>query len=111
MDLNTFTKLYKDFLTESANKGWTTEVLIEDFGNYLASVKNADGLEVQFFIELDVENSVQLTDTTYQSKLNYGVLRRKGEGEQFAKDVLEAFHQYWKQRSSKRKATFILYKK
>ena len=111
MDLNTFTKLYKDFLRESENKGWITEVLIEDFGNYLASVKNIEGLEVQFFIELDLENYVQLNDTTYQSKLNYGVLRKKGEGEMFAKEVLEAFHQYWTEHSSKRKATFILYKK
>lgn len=111
MDLNTFTKLYKDFLRESENKGWITEVLIEDFGNYLASVKNIEGLEVQFFIELDLENYVKLNDTTYQSKLNYGVLRKKGEGEMFAKEVLEAFHQYWTEHSSKRKATFILYKK
>ncbi|MGM0875888.1 MAG: hypothetical protein ACQEWV_14115 [Bacillota bacterium] len=110
MDLNTFIRLYQEFLNESEQKGWTIEVLIEEFGNYLASIKNIEGIEVQFFIELDLENYVQLSDTTNQSRLNYGVIRQEGEGDVFAKEVLEAFHQYWAKHSSKRNSIFILYK-
>jgi hypothetical protein len=110
MDLNTFIRLYQEFLNESEQKGWMIEVLIEEFGNYLASIKNIEGIEVQFFIELDLENYVQLSDTTNQSRLNYGVIRQEGEGDLFAKEVLEAFHQYWAIHSPKRNSIFILYK-
>ena|SRR3954469_10488652 len=110
MNLNTFIRLYQEFLNESEQKGWIIEVLIEEFGSYLASIKSIEGIEVQFFIELDLENYMQLSDTTNQSRLNYGVIRHKGEGDLFAKEVLEAFHQYWAKHSSKRNPTFILYK-
>lgn len=110
MDLNTFIRLYQEFLNESEQKGWMIEVLIEEFGNYLASIKNIEGIEVQFFIELDLENYVQLSDTTNQSRLNYGVIRQEGEGDLFAKEVLEAFHQYWAKHSPKQNSIFILYK-
>jgi hypothetical protein len=110
MDLNTFVRLYQEFLVESEQKGWMIEVLIEEFGNYLASIKNIEGIEVQFFIELDVDNSVQLSGTKNQSRLDYGVIRQDGEGDLFAKEVLEAFHQYWAKHSSKRSSSFILYK-
>ncbi|WP_338448155.1 hypothetical protein R4Z09_18155 [Niallia oryzisoli] len=109
MNLKAFIKLYQDFLQESEQKGWKIEVLIEEFGNYLASIKNIEGIEVQFFIELDLENSEKLSDTTKQSNLNYGVIRKKGEGDAFAKEVLDAFHEYWSKHSVKRK-TFIIYK-
>ena len=109
MELNTFIRLYKEFLNESEQKGWMIEVLIEEFENHLASIKNVEGIEVQFFLELDLENYVQLSDTKNQSKLKYGVIRQKGKGDSFAKEVLEAFHQYWAKHSTKRR-TFILYK-
>ncbi|WP_445506879.1 hypothetical protein [Niallia sp. 03190] len=108
MDLNKFIKIYQEFLYECEQKGYMNEVLIEEFGNYLVSIKNMDGIEVQFFIELDVENSVQLYDTTYQTRLKYGVIRKKGEEESFSKKVLEAFHQCWAKHSPKRKSIFIL---
>lgn len=110
MEINTFIQLYKGFLSESKLKGWTIEILAEEFGNYLASIKNMDGIEVQFFVKLDIENSVQLNDKTNQSKLNYGVIRQKEKGDLFAKEVLEAFHQYWAHRSSKRNSILFLYK-
>lgn len=110
MDLNTFIRLYQEFLNESEQKGWAIETLIEEFGNYLTSIKNMEGIEVQFFIELDLENYVQLSDKTNQSRLNYGVIRKKGEGDLFAKEVLEAFHQYWAKHSTKRNSSLILYK-
>lgn len=109
MELNTFVRLYKEFLYESEQKGWMIEVLIEEFGNYLAAIKRVDGIEVQFFLKLDLENSVQISDTKNQGKLKYGVIRQKGKGDSFAKEVLEAFHQYWAKHSMIRK-TFILYK-
>jgi len=74
------------------------------------SHKNMEGIEVQFFIELDLENYVQLNDTTNQSMLNYGVIRQEGKGDLFANEVLEAFHQYWEKHSLKRNSIFILYK-
>jgi hypothetical protein len=110
MELNTFIQLYKEFLYESEQKGWNIEVLIEEFGNYLTAIKNDEGLEVQFFMELDLENLEQLTDKTNQSTLNYGVIRRKGAEDSFAKEVLDAFHQYWAKHSGRRNATFFLYK-
>ncbi|KAA9026973.1 hypothetical protein [Niallia endozanthoxylica] len=110
MNIKTFVRLYQDFLQESEQKGWKVEVLIEEFGNYLASIKNNEGIEVQFFIELDLENSEKLNDTTKQGNLNYGVIRQKGEGDLFAKEVLEAFHQYWAKHSLKQK-NFIIYKR
>jgi len=109
LNLKTFVQLYQDFLQESKKKGWRIEVLIEEYGNYLSSIKNHEGIEVQFFLELDLENSEKLNETTHQSNLNYGVIRKKGEGDLFAKEVLEAFHQYWSKHSLKRK-TFIIYK-
>lgn len=109
MDLNTFIRLYREFLKESQQKGWLIEVLIEEFGNYLVSIKNMEGIEVQFFIELDLENYVSLSDTTNQSRLDYGVIRQKGKGDLFAQEVLEAFHAYWA-KQPKRKSTFIIYK-
>ncbi|WP_445492690.1 hypothetical protein [Niallia sp. 03133] len=110
MDLNTFIRIFQGFLNESKQKGWMVEILIEEFGNYLASIKNREGMEVQFFMELDLENAVQLSGPTHQSKLNYGVIRREGEGELFAKEVLGAFHQFWAKHSSKRKSFIFLYK-
>ena len=110
MDLKTFIRLYQEFLNEGKQKGWIVEVLIEEFGNYLAAIKNIEGIEVQFFMELDLENYVRLSDTTNQSRLNYGVIRQEGEGDVFAKEVLEAFHQYWAKRATKRNSSFILYK-
>jgi hypothetical protein len=110
MDLNTFIKLYQEFLNEGKQKGWVIEILTEEFGSYLASIKNMEGIEVQFFIELDLENCVPLSDTTNQSRLKYGVIRKKGEGDIFGKEVLESFHQYWTKHSSKRNSIFILYK-
>jgi hypothetical protein len=110
MELNTFVRLYQDFLNESELKGWTIEVLIEEFGNYRSAIKNTDGIEVQFFIKLDQENCVQLNNKKKQSKLNYGVIRKQGKGDLFAKEVLEAFHQYWAKHAAKRKASFFLYK-
>ena len=109
MELNTFVRLYQEFLHECAEKGWMIEILIEEFGNYLAAIKNSDGIEVQFFMKLDLENCVQLSDIKNQSKLQYGVIRPKGIGDSFGKEVLEAFHLHWAKHSSRRK-TFILYK-
>lgn len=111
MDLKTFIRLYKEFLIEGEQKGWIIEVLIEEFGNYLAAIKNIDGIEVQFFIELDLENCVSLSGKTNQSMLNYGVLRQQGKGDLFAKEVLESFHAYWAKHTPRRKSSFILYKK
>jgi hypothetical protein len=110
MNLNTFIRLYQEFLHESEQRGWIIEVIMEEFGNYLSSIKNVEGIEVQFFIELDLENYVQLSDTTNQSRLKYGVIRQKGKGDLFAKEVLEAFYQYWAKHSPRRNSTFILYK-
>jgi hypothetical protein len=110
MDFDTFIKLYKEFLQESEQKGWVIEILIEEFGNYLAAIKNMEGIEVQFFIELDLENSEKVNSKTHQSNLNYGVIRQKGKGDSFAKEVLDAFHQYWAKHSHKKKTSFILYK-
>jgi len=109
MELNRFIKLYQDFLNESEQKGWIIEILIEEFGNYLASIKNIEGIEVQFFIELDLENCEQQGEKSKQSRLDYGVIRKVGKGDLFAKEVIEAFHQYWAKHSTKRKTSFILY--
>jgi hypothetical protein len=110
MDINTFIQLYKGFLSESEKKGWIIEILVEEFGDYLASIKNTDNIEVKFFVKLDIENNVQLSKKTMQSKLNYGVIRQKEKGDIFAKEVLEAFHQYWAKRSSKRNSIHFFYK-
>ena len=110
MDLNTFIRLYQAFLKECEQKGWIIEILIEEFGNYLAAITNIDGIEVQFYIELDTENCVQLNDTTNQSNLDYGVIRDEGAGDLFAKEVLEEFHQYWVKHIPKRYSSFIIYK-
>ncbi|WML53158.1 hypothetical protein RCG17_28165 [Neobacillus sp. PS3-12] len=111
MDLNTFIRLYQEFLYECMQKGWSTEVLIEEFGNYLTAIKSMEGIEVQFFIELDRENCEKINDKTHQGNLKYGVLREKGKGDLFAKEVLDAFHQYWAKHSHKKKTSFILYKR
>ncbi|MEH7418661.1 hypothetical protein V7266_25700, partial [Neobacillus drentensis] len=65
----------------------------------------------QFYIELDLENCVQVNGTTNQSKLDYGVIRDEGKGDLFAKEVLEEFHQYWVKHIPTRYSSFILYKK
>ncbi|GKU82997.1 hypothetical protein [Niallia sp. NCCP-28] len=111
MELTTFIRLAQEFLAEREQQGWVIEVLIEEFGNYLVSIKNEEGIEVQFFIELDLENYVHLSDATCQSKLSYGVIRKKGENELFAKKVLQAFQQFLAEHSAKRKSFFIVYKK
>lgn len=110
MNLSTFIKLYEEFLNESEQKGWIIEVLIEEFGNHLTAITNSEGIEVQFFIELDLENDVQLHDATNQRKLNYGVIRQKGEGDLFAKEVFDAFLHYLEKHSLKRSSTFMIYK-
>lgn len=109
MDLNTFVRLYQEFLNESEQKGWIIKTLTEEFGNYRSSIKNLEGIEVQFFLKLDLENYVKLSDKKNQSKLNYGVIRKQGKGDLFAKEVLEAFHKFWAKQSRKRRH-FILYK-
>ena len=111
MDLNTFIKLYQAFLKDCEQKGWMVEVLIEEFGNYLAAITNFEGNEVQFYIELDLENCEQLSNTTNQSWLDYGVIRDQGEADLFAKEVLDQFHQYWVNHLPKRYSSFILYKR
>jgi tartrate dehydratase alpha subunit/fumarate hydratase class I-like protein len=110
MDLNTFVQLYQGFLNESEKKGWVIETLIQEFGNHLTSITNMDGIEVHFFLELDMENCVQLSEKKIESKLNYGVIRQKGNGDLFANEVLEEFRQYCSTNTPKRQATFILYK-
>ncbi|MGG1398769.1 hypothetical protein ABE288_13300 [Bacillus salipaludis] len=109
MDLNSFIRLYQEFLKESEQKGWVSKVLIEEFGNHLASIKNSEGIEVEFFIELDSGNYKQLTGKTHQGQLNYGVIRQEEKGDAFAKEVLDAFHEYWSKHSSKRKTLLFLY--
>lgn len=109
MDLNTFIRLYQEFLKECASKGWIIEVLIEEFGNHLAAIKNSAGIEVQFYIELNLDNSVQLNNKTNQSNLDYGVIRDSGKGDVFAKEVLDEFHQYWKSHLPNRYSSFIIY--
>lgn len=99
MDLNTFIRLYQEFLKECASKGWIIEVLIEEFGNHLAAIKNSAGIEVQFYIELNLDNSVQLNNKTNQSNLDYGVIRDSGKGDVFAK-------KYWMSFTSIGKATY-----
>ncbi|PLS01830.1 hypothetical protein [Neobacillus cucumis] len=110
MDLNTFIRLYQEFLIDCEQKGWMVEVLIEEFGNYLAAITNYEGIEVQFYIELDIENCVNVTETTKQSRLDYGVIRDQGGADLFAKEVLDEFHQYWRNHLPKRYSSFILYK-
>ncbi|MDR6998975.1 hypothetical protein [Neobacillus niacini] len=109
MDLNSFIKIYQEFLKESEQKGWVTKVLIEEFGNHLAFIKNREGIEVEFFIELDSENGVQVRDQLHPSRLNYGVIRQDGKGNSFAKEVLDAFNEYWAKHSRNRN-TIHLYK-
>ena len=92
MNLKTFIQLYKEFLLECKQKGWSVEVLIEDTGDYLALLKNDKGIEVEFYIEVDFENHVKVDDTTNQTKLEYGIIRKERDGNVFAKQVLEAFH-------------------
>lgn len=94
MELQAFVKLYKEFLQECKENGLYIEILIEEFGNYLALLKNKNGKEVQFFIEVDLENLVKLNEKKRQSLLDYGVIRTKGEGDQFANEILHAFHSY-----------------
>jgi hypothetical protein len=110
MDLNTFIRLYKEFLHECEKKGWSVEVLIEEFGNYLVAIKSIEGMEVQFFIELDLDHCEKINDKTHQSNLKYGVIREKGTGDIFAKEVFDSFHQYWAKQSLKKSTSFILYK-
>lgn len=111
MDLNTFITIYQEFLNEGRAKGWMVEILIEEFGNHLASITNQDGIEVEFFIELDLENDVCLSEKTRQTTMDYGVLRKKGEGDFFAKEVLDSFHHYWAKKLSKRSMSFIVHKR
>ena len=42
MNLNTFIQLYKEFLKECKQKGWSVEILIEDTGDYLTLLKNKE---------------------------------------------------------------------
>lgn len=110
MDLNTFVLLYQEFLKEHEGKGWVIEVLKEEFGNHLTSITNKEDIEVKFFIEVDLENIVQLNDKTNQSSLKYGVIRQQGVGDLFAKEVLDAFHKYVAKHSPKQKSFFYYYK-
>ena len=109
MNLNTFIQLYKEFLIECKQKEWSVEVLIEDTGDYLTLLKNEKGIEVEFYIEVDFENHVKLNDTTNETKLEYGVIRKEGEGNVFAKQVLEVFHRHLTKHSQKRRSYFIHY--
>lgn len=110
MDLNLFIQIYRAFLMESEQQGWMVEVLVEEFGNYLASIKNEEGTEVQFYIELDLEHCEKVSGKTQQSKLDYGVIRQQGTGDLFAKEVLDAFHQYWIQHVPSKISSFIINK-
>lgn len=103
MELQAFVQQYKGFLHECKEKGWYTEILIEEFGNYLALLRNNNEIEVQFFIEVDVESLVKLNEKKRQSLLNYGVIRTKGEGDQFANEILHAFHSYMNRQYPSRK--------
>lgn len=103
MHLKTFMNLYKEFLHECEKNGWLVEVLIKKFGNHLAAITSEEGIEVQFFIELDLENYEKLSDQTNQSILKYGVIRQKGEGDIFGKEVLEQFHSYLAKQSAKKR--------
>ena len=109
MNLNTFIDLYKEFLKECKQKGWSVEILIEDSGDYLTLLKNSEGIEVEFYIEIDFENYVQVNDKTNQTRLQYGVIRKEGEGNLFAKQVLDLFHKYLAKRSPKRRSYLIRY--
>ena len=91
MDIKTFMNLYKEFLLQCEQKGWLVEVLVKKFGNHLAAITSQEGIEVQFFFELDLENVEKLTEKTNQSILKYGVIRQKGKGDIFGKEVLEHF--------------------
>ena len=109
MHFITFIALYKEFLKECKKRGWSVEILIEDTGNYLTLIKNIEGIEVEFYIEVDFENYVQLNDKTNQTRLQYGVIRKEGEGNLFAKQVLDLFHKYLAKRSPKRRSYLIRY--
>ena len=109
MHFITFIALYKEFLKECKKRGWSVEILIEDTGNYLTLIKNIEGIEVEFYIEVDFENYVQLNDKTNQTRLQYGVVRKDQEGNAFAKQVLGLFHQYLARHSSKKRSYMIRY--
>jgi len=94
LDLHAFIDLHKLFLQECEQKGWNVEVVIEEFGNYLTIIKNTEEIEVQFFIEVDLEKTKTLNNNKQQCMLDYGVIREEGIGERFAKEVLDAFHSY-----------------
>ena len=109
MDLTTFIGLYKDFLQECEKNGWIVEIEVKKFGYNLASITNPDGIKVQFFFEVDLENFEKLTETTNQSILKYGVIRKQGIADLFAKDVLEEFHQHLAKHSPKKNSKLIFY--
>ena len=110
MELNTFVRLYQEFLHECTEKGWMIEILIEEFGNYLAAIKNSDRIEVQFFMKLDLENCVQLSDIKNQSKLQYGVIRPERNRRLIWKRSIRRLSTCIGQNIHRGRKTFILYK-
>lgn len=109
MDLKTFVNKYKSFLYDCEQNNWKVEILIEEFGNHLAAIKNQEGIEVQFFIEVDFQNYEKVSEKTHQSKLNYGVIRKEGIADIFAKKVMETFYQQLASPSSKQKSKILYY--
>jgi hypothetical protein len=109
MDIKTFMNLYKEFLLQCEQKGWLVEVLVKRFGNHLAAITSQEGIEVQFFFELDLENVEKLTEKTNQSILKYGVIRQKGKGDIFGKEVLEHFHSHLAKHSPKKRNSKLIF--
>lgn len=111
VDLNAFIELHKQFLKECEQKGWNVEVLIEEFGNHLTLLTNTEEIEVQFFIEVDLDKTKTLNNKKQQSMLDYGVIREEGKDEGFAKEVLDAFHSYMTEQLPSRKYIYFTPKK
>ena len=109
MDLKTFINMYKNFLQECEKAGWRVTILVKKFGRQLVSITNKEGIEVQFFFEIDLEHVVKLSETTNESMLKYGVIRQKGEADVFAKTVLDVFHRHLVQHQPKQKTKLIYY--
>ncbi len=101
--------MYKSFLHE-CEESWNVEVKVIKFDYQLASITNADGIEVKFFFEIELDQVIKLSETKNQSVLKYGVIRQKGEGDIFAKEVLDHFHCHLAEHTPKHRTKLIYYK-
>ncbi|WP_338469483.1 hypothetical protein R4Z10_11680 [Niallia sp. XMNu-256] len=108
MELKAFMNMYENFLQE-LKESWHVEVKEKRFGYQLTSITNDENIEVQFFFEINLDQVAKISETTNQSVLKYGVIRQKGTGDIFAKEVLDRFHCHLAEHKPKHRTKLIYY--